>query len=102
MTKLTTGLAMLTALLAGGLIAVPAQAENRSHRRRSAGVLHVYGNADTKLFTEDGIKRGRSDDARYAVRPRADGDGRYLPGIPADKKAAADEGRATRTMAVRS
>ena len=59
MSRLTTGLAMLTALLVGGLIAVPARAESKPPAK-AAGVLHVYGNADTKLFTEEGIKRAEA------------------------------------------
>jgi uncharacterized protein len=59
MTKLTTVRAMLAALLAGGLFALPAFAESKPQPKK-AGVLHVYGNADTKLFSEDGIKRAES------------------------------------------
>ena len=59
MSRLTTGLAMLAALLVGGLIAVPARAESKPPAK-AAGVLHVYGNADTKLFTEEGIKRAEA------------------------------------------
>jgi uncharacterized protein len=58
MTKLIRGLAMLAALLAAGWLASPALAEKPAAKK--AGVLHVYGNADTKLFSDDGIKRAES------------------------------------------
>jgi uncharacterized protein len=58
MTKLMRGLAMFAALLAAGLIAAPALAEKPAQKK--AGVLHVYGNADTKLFSENGIKQAES------------------------------------------
>src|SRR5262245_15445442 len=59
MTKLMRGLAMIAALLAAGWLASPALAEKPAQPKK-AGVLHVYGNADTKLFSEDGIKRAES------------------------------------------
>jgi hypothetical protein len=83
MTRLTT--AMFAALLAGGMIALPAFAESKPAKK--AGVLHVYGNADTKLFSDDGIKRAES--AMHSTQFEG---GMMMtvdtyPEIPADKKA---------------
>ena len=58
MTKLMRGLAMIAALLTAGCWWPPASAESKPGKK--AGILHVYGNADTKLFSEDGIKRAES------------------------------------------
>ena len=89
MSRLTTGLAMLTALLVGGLVAVPAQAESKPPAK-AAGVLHVYGNADTKLFTEEGIKRAEATmhgtQFDHGLMVTVD---TYVE-VPADKKAGAD------------
>ncbi len=57
MTKLTTGLAMVAALLTGALFAVPAQATSAAPPKQP-GVLHVFDEA--KLFTSEGIKTGAS------------------------------------------
>ena len=59
MTKLTTGLATIAALLAGALFATPALAESRPTPKQP-GVLHVYGNNEAKLFTQEGINRAES------------------------------------------
>jgi hypothetical protein len=91
MTKLSLVRAMLAALLAGGLLAVPAFAESKPAAKK-AGVLHVYGNADTKLFSDDGVKRAES-----AMRGTQFEGGMTLtvdtyPKIPDDMKGSYNEG----------
>src|SRR5438093_1127086 len=51
----------LTALLTGGLVVMPAVASAESRpQAKHPGVLHVYGNNESKLFTADGIKRAET------------------------------------------
>jgi hypothetical protein len=90
MTKLMRGLAMIAALLlTAEFLAAPALAESKPGKK--AGILHVYGNADTKLFSEDGIKRAES-----AMHSTLFEGGMMLtvdtyPEVPASKKAEADQ-----------
>ena len=57
MTKLTTSLAMIAALLTGGLIAVPARAESKPPAKQP-GVLRVFDEA--KMFSSSGTKTAES------------------------------------------
>lgn len=58
MTKYVMALGMAGALLAAGWVALPVQASKASSKE--AGSLVVYGNAESKLFTQDGIDRAKS------------------------------------------
>jgi len=62
MTRSMMGLA-IAAFLACGLIAVPAYGSSAADKRMAdklPGVLHVYGNNDAKLFTQDGITKAET------------------------------------------
>jgi hypothetical protein len=89
MTKLSMGRALLAALLAVGMIAIPAFAEKAAPAKKS-GVLHVYGNGDTKLFSENGIKQAESilqgTQFDHGLVVTVD----TYPEVPANKKAEAD------------
>jgi hypothetical protein len=59
MTKLMRGLAMIAALLLAGMLAAPVSAESKPVGKKP-GVLHVYGNGDTKMFSDNAIKQAQN------------------------------------------
>jgi uncharacterized protein len=73
-------------------LASPALAEKPAQPKK-AGVLHVYGNADTKLFSEDGIKQAesilQSIQFDHGLIVTVD----TYPEVPANKRAEADAAR---------
>src|SRR6185312_5304052 len=80
-------LGMAAALLAAAVVAVPVQASKALPKE--SGTLIVYGNDQSKLFSQDGINRAKStlSSAQFEDGLRVTVD--TYPEPPADKRAAA-------------